>query len=102
VIGIGAGRTADVDLSALMYKRARISGSTLRGRSLEDKAEVAQTMEQHVLPLLAEEKIRVPLSAMYPMRDATAGYDRFAEGGKIGKIVLSPIEQLTERRSPPC
>jgi NADPH2:quinone reductase len=90
VIGIGAGRSAEVDLSALMYKRARICGSTLRGRSLEDKAEVAQTMEQRVLPLLAEEKIRVPLSTIYPMRDATAGYDRFTEGGKIGKIVLFP------------
>jgi NADPH:quinone reductase-like Zn-dependent oxidoreductase len=90
VIGIGAGRSAEVDLSALMYKQARISGSTLRGRSLEDKAEVAQTMEQRVLPLLAEEKIRVPLSAIYPMRDASVGYDRFADGGKIGKIVLFP------------
>ena len=90
VIGIGAGRSAEVDLSALMYKRARISGSTLRGRSLEDKAEIAQTMEQHVLPLLAEEKIRVPLSAIYPMRDASVGYDRFVDGGKVGKIVLFP------------
>ena len=88
VIGIGAGRKAEVDLSALMYKRARISGSTLRGRSLEDKAAIARTMETHVLPLLAEEHIRVPVAEIYPMRDAAAGYDAFARGGKLGKIVL--------------
>ncbi|HEX4244768.1 MAG TPA: zinc-binding dehydrogenase [Acidimicrobiales bacterium] len=88
VIGIGAGRTTEVDLSALMYKRARISGSTLRGRSVEDKAVVARTMETQVLPLLAEERIRVPIAEIYPMRDAAAGYDTFARGGKLGKIVL--------------
>ncbi|HEX3566331.1 MAG TPA: zinc-binding dehydrogenase [Acidimicrobiales bacterium] len=88
VIGIGAGRTTELDLSALMYKRARISGSTLRGRSLEDKAAIARTMETHVLPLLAEERIRVPVAEIYPMRDAAAGYDAFAQGGKLGKIVL--------------
>ena len=88
VIGIGAGRRADLDLSALMYKQARISASTMRGRTLEHKAQVARTMEQAVLPLLAEERIRVPLAAIYPMRDPTAGYDRFTEGAKLGKIAL--------------
>ncbi|MGA7417709.1 MAG: zinc-binding dehydrogenase, partial [Acidimicrobiales bacterium] len=88
VIGIGAGRRADLDLSALMYKQARISASTMRGRTLEHKAQVARTMEQAVLPLLAEERIRVPLAAIYPMRDPTAGYDRFAQGAKLGKIAL--------------
>ena len=71
-----------------MYKRARISGSTLRGRSLEDKAAIARTMETHVLPLLAEERIRVPVAEIYPMRDAAAAYDTFSQGGKLGKIVL--------------
>ena len=88
VIGIGAGRSAEIDLSALMYKRASISGSTLRGRSLEDKAAIARVMETQVLPLLAEERIRVPVAEIYPMRDPVAAYDAFVKGGKFGKIVL--------------
>ncbi|HEY2563590.1 MAG TPA: zinc-binding dehydrogenase [Acidimicrobiales bacterium] len=88
VIGIGAGRTAEIDLSALMYKRAIIRGSTLRVRSLQDKAAIARIMEANVLPLLAEERIRVPVAEIYPMRDPVVAYDTFAKGGKLGKIVL--------------
>jgi NADPH:quinone reductase-like Zn-dependent oxidoreductase len=41
-----------------------------------------------VLPLLASGAICVPISATYPLEEAAAAYDRFAEGGKFGKVVL--------------
>ena len=53
VIGIGAGARAEIDLRPLMAKRARIHGSTLRARSLEEKALTARRMERSVLPALA-------------------------------------------------
>jgi putative PIG3 family NAD(P)H quinone oxidoreductase len=90
VIGVGAGAKAEVNLLELMGKRARVMGSTLRARSLEGKAEVARAVERHVLPLLASGAVRVPVHEVVPMAEAAAAYERFAGGGKLGKLVLVP------------
>ncbi|HEX4866864.1 MAG TPA: zinc-binding dehydrogenase [Acidimicrobiales bacterium] len=89
VIGVGAGAKAEVNLLELMGKRARIHGSTLRARSLEDKADAARRVERHVLPLLAAGRVSVPVQATHPMADAPAAYAAFAAGGKLGKLVLT-------------
>ncbi|HVF74165.1 MAG TPA: zinc-binding dehydrogenase [Acidimicrobiales bacterium] len=90
VIGVGGGASAEVNLLALMAKRARITASTLRARPLEQKADAARRMEAHVLPLFEEGRHRVPLVATYPLDEVAAAYERFAAGGKLGKIVLAP------------
>jgi NADPH:quinone reductase-like Zn-dependent oxidoreductase len=64
-------------------------GSTLRARSLEEKAAVARAVESHVVPLLASERISVPVADTFPLDDAHAAYERFAAGSKFGKIVLT-------------
>jgi NADPH2:quinone reductase len=89
VIGVGAGARAEVDLRVLMGKRGRIHGSTLRARPLEAKADAARRVEAHVLPLLAAGRIRVPVAESFPLERAAEAYDRFAAGGKLGKIVLT-------------
>jgi NADPH:quinone reductase len=89
IIGIGAGAKAELNLGALMAKRARIHGSTLRTRPLEEKAMAARGVEHSVLPLLASGEVRVPVAATYPLDRVSEAYDRFAEGGKLGKIVLT-------------
>jgi NADPH:quinone reductase-like Zn-dependent oxidoreductase len=88
VIGVGAGLTAEINLLALMSARGRIHGSTLRARPLAEKATVARRVERHVVPLLARGAVTVPISATFPLADAAAAYERFAAGGKLGKIVL--------------
>jgi NADPH2:quinone reductase len=88
VIGVGAGASVELNLLTIMQKRVRLMGSTLRGRSVEEKAAVAKAVEADILPKLASGQIKVPLAAIYPMADATEGYERFAAGGKLGKIVL--------------
>jgi NADPH:quinone reductase len=90
VIGLGAGARTEIDLRALMGKRGRIHGSTLRARPLEDKADAARRVERHVLPLVEAGKLTVPVEATYPLDEAAAAYDRFTAGGKLGKIVLLP------------
>jgi NADPH:quinone reductase-like Zn-dependent oxidoreductase len=45
-------------------------------------------MERHVVPLFEAGALRVPIAETFPLESAVAAYDRFAEGGKIGKIVL--------------
>ena len=88
VIGVGAGNKSELNLLALMGKRARIHGSTLRARPLEEKALVARAVEHEVLPLFDAGRIRVPVADTFALDDAAAAYERFAAGGKLGKIVI--------------
>jgi NADPH:quinone reductase-like Zn-dependent oxidoreductase len=89
VIGIGGGAKAELNLGALMGKRGRISASMLRARPLEEKALAARALERHVLPLLERGAITVPVAATFPLDDVAAAYERFAAGGKLGKIIVT-------------
>jgi len=88
VIGVGAGAKAELNLLALMGKRARIMASTLRARPLEQKAATARAMEREVLPVFERGDLRVPVAETFALEDVAAAYDRFAGGGKLGKILL--------------
>ena len=90
VIGIGAGAKAELNLAALMGKRGRIMASTLRARSLEGKAATARAMEREVLPLFDSGALRVPVADTFALDDVEAAYERFAGGGKLGKVILEP------------
>lgn len=88
-IGVSAGASAEINLLALMAKRARIHGSTLRARPLEEKATATRAVEHHVLPLVDEGRVKVPVHRTFALDDAAGAYDLFAAGGKLGKIVLT-------------
>ena len=88
VIGVGAGAKAEVNLLALMAKRGRILASTLRARPLEQKADAARRVETNLLPALEDGRLRLPVDRTFPMAEATAAYEHFATGGKVGKVVL--------------
>jgi putative PIG3 family NAD(P)H quinone oxidoreductase len=88
IIGTSAGAVGELNLGLLMHKRARIYGSTLRARPLEQKALTARGVERSVLPALGSGEIVVPIAETFALEDAVAAYDRFAAGGKFGKIVL--------------
>ena len=89
VIGVGAGNRAEVDLRVLMERRATLSGSTLRSRPLEDKADAARRVETSVLPLVERGEVTVAVAASFPLADVAAAYERFATPGKLGKVVLA-------------
>jgi NADPH:quinone reductase len=88
VIGVGAGAKGELNLVGLMGKRGRIAGATLRPRPLEEKAVAMRLVEREVLPLFGDGTLKVPLTAVYALDDVEEAYDRFAEGGKLGKIVI--------------
>jgi putative PIG3 family NAD(P)H quinone oxidoreductase len=88
VIGIGGGAKGELNLGALMGKRATIRASTLRPRPLEEKALTARAMERHVLGLFERGALRVPVAATYPLEAVAEAYERFTAGGKLGKLVL--------------
>jgi NADPH:quinone reductase-like Zn-dependent oxidoreductase len=91
-IGIGAGAKAELNLGLLMAKRAVLRGSTLRARPLEQKADAARRVEHAVLPLVEAGAVRVPVADTFPLADAASAYERFAAGGKLGKVVLHTPE----------
>ena len=110
VIGVGGGAKAELNLLALMGKRARIHGSTLRARPLEEKAIAMRLVEREVLPLFESGALEVPIAATFPLDEAEQAYERFTAGGKLGKIVLllgrlggpaQPVEQRQQRAAPP-
>ena len=87
---MGAGFIAELNLLALMGKRGRIHGSTLRPRPLEDKAQAMRLVEKEVLSLFESGDLRVPVSATFSLDEVEDAYARFEAGGKLGKIVLLP------------
>jgi NADPH2:quinone reductase len=95
VIGVGSGAKVELNLLGLMATRSRICAATLRARSRREKANVAAGVSAHVVPLLAAGRISVPVCATYPMSEATAAYERFAAGSKLGKVVLVNPDHAT-------
>ena len=89
VIGVGAGFKAEVNLLALMGKRGSLHASTLRARPLEEKALAMRLVEREVLPHLAAGDVVVPIAATFPLEEVEAAYERFTQGGKLGKVVLT-------------
>lgn len=89
VIGVSAGNRAEINLHQLMTRRGRVMASTLRSRSLEDKALCARAVEAQLLPHLAAGRLVVPVAAHYALDDVQAAYDRFAAGDKLGKVVIA-------------
>ena len=88
-IGVGAGAPVELDLRTLKARRARLLASNLRSRPLEDKADAARRVEHQALPLVTDGRLRIPVAAAFPLERAQEAYDRFAAGGKLGKLVLT-------------
>jgi NADPH:quinone reductase-like Zn-dependent oxidoreductase len=88
VVGLGGGARGELNLQALMGKRASLRGTMLRNRSLEEKALTARALERHVLPLFADGPLTVPVARTFPLAEVADAYASFAAGGKLGKVVL--------------
>jgi NADPH:quinone reductase len=89
IIGTSAGSRVEVEFGHLLRARGRIHGSHLRNRTRDEKADVIRRLGADVLPLLAEGRVVVPVHETYPLERAEQAYNAFAEGGKLGKIVLT-------------
>ncbi len=88
VIGVGAGRSVDLDLLNVMATRATITGSTMRGRSRAEKSEVTRLVAAALVPRWADGELEVPIARVFDLEDADAAYRYFAQPGKFGKVVL--------------
>ncbi|HLI96690.1 MAG TPA: NAD(P)H-quinone oxidoreductase [Candidatus Baltobacteraceae bacterium] len=85
------GGTAELNIGLLMQRRAAVMGSTLRARSVEQKAAIAKALLQHVWPLLPPRNpIRPVVDSTFRFEDAAAAHQRLESSEHIGKIVLVP------------
>ena len=88
IVGTGAGADAELPLRTLMGKRARLIGTGLRHRPLEEKALAVQSFGREVVPHLETGRIVPLVDRVFPAEEARAAFDRMEEPGKLGKVLL--------------
>lgn len=89
VIGLLGGRKAELDLNALMGKRAAVIGTTLRARPDEEKAAIVAEVAAEVWPLIADGRVAPVIHARLPLGDASAGQQMLEDSANIGKVLLT-------------
>ena len=88
LIGLMGGINADLNLAALMMKRARIIGSTLRARPLEEKAAVMEQLESRLWPHFESGEIKVVVEKSFPIEKAGEAHHLVASDETVGKVIL--------------
>lgn len=83
------GPKAEVDFRQLMMKRLTHTGSTLRPRTIAEKAAIAAELEGQVWPLLTQGRCKPVIHATFPLAEAAAGHRLMESNAHIGKIVLT-------------
>jgi NADPH:quinone reductase-like Zn-dependent oxidoreductase len=89
LVGLVAGRKAEVDLGPVLSRRLRVVGSTLRPRSREEKARLVADFSEFALPRLKDGRLRPVVDRVIPLERAAEAYKALERGGVFGKIVLS-------------
>lgn len=82
------GSRLEIDLLPVMLRRLTLTGSTLRPRSLTEKAAIAQSLRTHVWPLLQAGRIKPVIDSTFPLQQAAEAHRRMESSAHIGKIVL--------------
>ncbi|WP_125616086.1 NAD(P)H-quinone oxidoreductase [Specibacter cremeus] len=88
VIGLQGGTKAELDLGALVSKRAAIIGTTLRARPVAEKAAIMDGVRDNVWPLVADGSIKVLVDKTFPLAEAAAAHTYFDSGQHMGKVLL--------------
>lgn len=89
VIGLTGGAKAEVNLGALLVKRAGIIATALRSRDDEDKTRILAQVVDRVWPLIADGSVHVPVDRTFPLEDAAEAHAYFDSGAHRGKILLT-------------
>ncbi|HEX6325371.1 MAG TPA: NAD(P)H-quinone oxidoreductase [Jiangellaceae bacterium] len=89
VIGLQGGQRAELDLSALLSKRAAIIATTLRWRSVAEKATIVAAVREHVWPLLESGDVRPVVDRVLPIVEVAEAHRVVEAGGHVGKVVLT-------------
>jgi|TARA_B100001964_G_C14242142_1_gene605548 putative PIG3 family NAD(P)H quinone oxidoreductase len=89
LIGLMGGARAEIDLAALMMKRIRVIGSTLRARPTSEKTQVMNQLFEKVWPKIESGEIRPIIDATFPIEKVVEAHDLVSSDATLGKVVLS-------------
>ncbi len=88
VIGLQGGRTAEIDLGAMLAKRCALVATTLRARPAAEKAVIVAAVREHVWPLIESGRVRPIVHAAYPLGDAAGAHREMEASTHVGKLLL--------------
>ena len=88
IIGMQGGIKAELNIAALLNKRAAVSATSLRARPLSEKAAIVAAVREHVWPLLDSGHVRPVVDRELPMSDAAGAHRVLEESSHIGKVLL--------------
>ena len=90
VIAVMAGAEAEVNLLDFMSRRLTLTASTLRSRSVAQKAEVGRAVREHVWPRFAAGELRPVIHATWPLAEAAEAHRVLESSAHVGKLLLLP------------
>ncbi|MEU9988724.1 NAD(P)H-quinone oxidoreductase [Streptomyces sp. NPDC048045] len=88
IIGMQGGIKGELNIAALLHKRAAITATSLRARPLGEKAAIVAAVREHVWPLLEAGQIRPVVDRELPMPEAAEAHRVLEASGHIGKVLL--------------
>jgi NADPH2:quinone reductase len=91
LIALLGGSKANVDLGQVLRRRLSITGSTLRPRPVEFKAEIARKLQERVWPLLEQGRIKPVIYKSFPLEQAAEAHALMESSTHVGKIVLRVV-----------
>ncbi|MEM7079302.1 MAG: NAD(P)H-quinone oxidoreductase [Pseudomonadota bacterium] len=89
LIGLMGGAQTQINLGALMMKRVRVIGSTLRARPIAEKAAVMQALQEHIWPAIAAGEIQPVIETRFAIEEAEAAHALVAGNNTVGKVLLT-------------
>lgn len=89
VIGLQGGTRAELDLGALLPKRAAVHATQLRGRPVEQKATICRAVVDHVWPMIVDGRVRPVIGASFGMDEVAEAHRLVAASGHVGKVLLA-------------
>ncbi|CAL2055732.1 NAD(P)H-quinone oxidoreductase [Streptomyces griseofuscus] len=88
IIGLQGGAKGELNIGALLHKRAAVTATSLRARPVEEKTAIVAAVREHVWPLLAAGRVRPVVDRELPMAQAAEAHRVVEESGHIGKVLL--------------
>ncbi|MER7115032.1 NAD(P)H-quinone oxidoreductase [Saccharomonospora azurea] len=89
VIGMQGGRKAELDLGKMLRKRASVTATALRSRSLEQKAAIVEDVRERLWPLVEQGVVQPVIGEAFPLARASDAHRALEEGGVFGKVLLT-------------
>ena len=88
VVGLLGGANSNLPLGLLLAKRARVIGTVLRSRSLEEKIHLAQEFTKEIIPLFQSETLSPVIDSVFPASKIQAAHEHMESNQSFGKIII--------------